>query len=165
VSTAEAFVIRTYHPDDAEEIAALFFDTVRTVNRRDYTQAQVEAWAPHDPRAADRWAATLGDGRRAVFVATGGERVLGFTDVEPDGHLDHLFVHHFHQRGGIASALHGAAEAAAQRFGAPKLFTEASITARPFFLRQGYAEVRRQTVSVRGVELTNYAMEKPLTGA
>jgi putative acetyltransferase len=140
----------------------LFVATVRTVNLADYTRSQVEAWAPDDPDAANRWDAVLGDGRRAGFVATDGVGLLGFTDVEPDGHLDHLFVHHLHQRRGIATALHEAAEVAAQTFGAAKLFTEASITARPFFLRQGYAEVRRQTVTVSGVGLTNFVMEKPL---
>jgi putative acetyltransferase len=162
MDTGRPFVIRTYRPADAAQIAALFVNTVRTVNLRDYSQSQVEAWAPHDPGAAGRWAATLGDGRRVAYVAVAGEDVLGFTDVEPDGHLDRLFVHHLHQRRGIATALHEAAEAAARRFGAPKMFTEASITARQFFLRQGYAEVRRQTVTIRGVDMTNFAMEKSL---
>jgi GNAT superfamily N-acetyltransferase len=156
------FVIRTYRPADAAQIAALFVNTIRVVNRRDYSQAQVEAWAPHDPGAVNHWAAMLGDGRRAAFVAAAGDQVLGFTDVEPDGHLDRLFVHHLHQRRGIATKLHEAAEAAARQFDAPKMFTEASITARPFFLRQGYADVRRQTVTIRGEDLTNFAMEKPL---
>lgn len=164
MSTTSAFIVRPYRPEDAVQIAALFRDTVRTVNLGDYSQAQVEAWAPDDPAAADRWAATLSRGGRAAFVAAAGEEVLGFADVEPDGHLDHLFVHHRHQRRGIASALHDAVEAAARRFGASRLFTEASITARPFFLRHGYAEVRRQTVTVRGVDFTNFVMEKPLEG-
>jgi hypothetical protein len=36
------------------------------------------------------------------------------------------------------------------------------VTARPFFERNGFRVVREQRVSCRGVEMTNFAMEKPL---
>lgn len=34
--------IRKYQEEDLEEIVQLFYETVRTVNRRDYSQEQVE---------------------------------------------------------------------------------------------------------------------------
>lgn len=37
--------IRTYTPTDCPELARLFYDTVHTVNARDYTQPQLDAWA------------------------------------------------------------------------------------------------------------------------
>ena len=37
--------IRSYAPSDIREMAALFYDTVHTVNARDYTPAQLDAWA------------------------------------------------------------------------------------------------------------------------
>ena len=40
------------------------------------------------------------------------------------------------------------------------LDVEASITAKPFFERHGYRAVARQTVTRRGIELTNYRMVK-----
>ena len=159
MTALEPFTVRPYRHEDAGQIAVLFRDTVRTVNLADYTQAQVEAWAPAEAYP-DRWDAKLGG--RATFVAAARDEVVGFADVEPDGHLDHLFVHHRYQRRGIATALHAAVEAAARQAGAGRLFTEASITARPFFLRTGYVELRCQTVTVRGVDLTNFVMEKPL---
>ena len=49
-------VIRAYQPFDAAPLAALFYQTVHTVNRRDYTEKQLDAWAPKDIdlRAWDR---------------------------------------------------------------------------------------------------------------
>ena len=49
-------VIRAYQPFDAVPLAALFYQTVHTVNRRDYTEKQLDAWAPKDIdlRAWDR---------------------------------------------------------------------------------------------------------------
>lgn len=36
-------VIRAYQPFDAAPLAALFYQTVHTVNRRDYTEKQLYA--------------------------------------------------------------------------------------------------------------------------
>ena len=38
--------LRRYRPSDCAGILRLFYDTVHTVNRKDYTEEQVEAWAP-----------------------------------------------------------------------------------------------------------------------
>lgn len=35
--------IRPYQPDDCLQLAALFYDTVHTVNARDYSPAQLDA--------------------------------------------------------------------------------------------------------------------------
>jgi len=40
--------IRKYNEADARDLWAIFYRTTRNVNSRDYTQAQVEAWAPDD---------------------------------------------------------------------------------------------------------------------
>ena len=37
--------IRAYHPTDCEQIAQLFYETVHTINAKDYTQEQLDAWA------------------------------------------------------------------------------------------------------------------------
>ena len=39
-------IIREYRKEDLGEVMQLFYDTVHTVNRRDYTEEQVNAWAP-----------------------------------------------------------------------------------------------------------------------
>jgi len=41
--------IRHYEAGDAPEIVRLFFETVRSVNRADYSDEQLEAWAPGVP--------------------------------------------------------------------------------------------------------------------
>lgn len=40
--------IRSFEIEDIAQIVALFFDTVHTVNAKDYTAAQLQAWAPAD---------------------------------------------------------------------------------------------------------------------
>ena len=45
--------LRPYRPDDCPALAALFYDTVHTVCRRDYTNAQCAAWASGQVDLAD----------------------------------------------------------------------------------------------------------------
>jgi putative acetyltransferase len=158
----EPVVIRPYVPDDVDACAALFTRTVRAVASRDYDTDQLRAWAP-DEIDRERWAARLGG--RPTFVATIGGEMAGFSDLEPDGHIDMLFVHADHQGRGVAAALlaHVEAQAVALRLG--RLFTEASITARGFFERQGFRVIAAQDVEVRGQTLRNYRMEKRLAAA
>ena len=50
--------------------------------------------------------------------------------------------------------------AEARRAGLTRLFTEASITARPFFEAQGFAVLAQHVVMCRGTEFVNYRMER-----
>lgn len=38
-------IIRPYQTADCEALARLFYDTVHTVNAKDYTEQQLNAWA------------------------------------------------------------------------------------------------------------------------
>jgi len=88
--------------------------------------------------------------------------VVGFGELEGNAHINHFFVHHHHQRRGVGNRIYAAIEAEARKLNLPRLFTEASITARPFFDRMGYQMVQEQTVTCRGQVFTNYVMEKRL---
>ena len=151
--------IRYYEAGDAFQIARLFYETVRSVNRADYSQEQVQAWAPEvpDPEA---WHARMAD--RRTLVAEGGGEVIGFAELEEDGHLDMFYVRKDAVGRGVGSILYRAIEREAREQGIGLIFTEASVTARPFFERWGFRVVRERSVTRRGVGLTNFAMEKPL---
>ena len=40
--------VREYEKKDLDEVKRLFYDTVHSVNRKDYDEKQTEAWAPSD---------------------------------------------------------------------------------------------------------------------
>ena len=150
-------VIRAYQPFDAVPLAALFYQTVHTVNRRDYTEKQLDAWAPKDIDLG-AWDRSLQVHHTLVAVEDG--CAVGFGDIDSNtGYLDRLYVHKDHQGMGIATALCDRLEASA----AGLLVTHASITARPFFEKRGYQVLRAQQVERRGILLTNYIMENTLT--
>lgn len=151
--------VRDYEERDAQEIVRLFYETVRSVNRADYSDEQIEAWASDVPDPQE-WHARMGG--RHTFVAEEGGQVAGFAELEDDGHLDMFYVRGDVVGRGVGWRLYRAVEREAQRLGLERIFTEASITARPFFGRQGFHVVREQTVSRLGVPMTNFAMEKSL---
>lgn len=149
--------LRKYQSADCEKLAQLFYDTVHTINARDYSQSQLDAWATgHVDLSA--WDKSFLEHVTVVVEKNG--KIAGFGDMADDGYLDRLFVHKDYQGEGIAAAIVAFLEEQASNRGITRFTTHASITARPFFEKQGY-QVLRENVAIRyGVELKNYIMEK-----
>ena len=145
--------IRKYQSSDCKEITELFYNTIHTVNTRDYTKEQVDVWAPEEPDL-DKWNESLL--AHCSIVATEDNRIVGFGDIDETGYLDRLFVHRDYQRQGIASALCDQLEQAVPG----RIFVQASITARPLFESRGYRVVKQQQVERKGIFLINFVMEK-----
>ena len=153
--------VRTYEPRDAADVAEVFYRSVREVARSDYTDEQLKAWVP-GPLNVEREHLRSSDGRLVLVAADERDRVVAFTDLEPDGHIDRLFCAPEAAGLGIASQLYDALEAAALEQGIGRLFTEASELARRFFERKGFVVLERQDKILRGVPIHNYRMAKAL---
>ena len=152
-------VLLRYNEELLPELIKLFRDTVHHVNRRDYTQAQLDVWAPLSIDS-ERWQERLS--RNYSLVAYSNEQVLGFAELTDTGHVDMLYVHRDFQRRAIGSRLLKALEKHARLNGVMVMTTDASITARPFFERQGYSVVTSQTVTRDQITLVNYKMIKAM---
>lgn len=151
--------IRPFRTSDAEQIARLFHDTVRTINLGDYSASQVRAWAPDDLHFRD-WIASCSS--RFTFVADDDGVIAGFGQLEANGHIDGFYCHAHYQRRGVGRQIYQAIEQHALSLSIRRLFAEVSITARPFFERMGFVVVTEQQVARRGEVFTNYVMEKML---
>lgn len=148
----ETILIRKYRSTDREETAALFYDTVHSVNAADYTVEQLNAWADGNIDI-DRWDDSLSS--HYSLVAVKGSTIVGFGDID-GGYLDRLYVHKNYQCQGIATTICDELE----KESSGSIFTHASITAVPFFAGRGYKILRCQSVERRGVFHINYIMEK-----
>lgn len=147
--------LRSYRPADLAEIETVFYDTVHTVTVRDYTAAQRDAWASGKVDS-EQWNESFLAHHTVIAEQDG--KILGFGDMDAEGYLDRLYVHKDFQRQGIATAICDVLERAAET----DFFTvHASITARPFFEKRGYALLKEQQVERCGVLLTNFVMKKP----
>ena len=149
--------IRSYRAADCPLLAQLFYDTVHTVNARDYSPAQLAAWATGSVDLAAWNRSFL---QHHTLVAIDADQIVGFGDMDQDGFLDRLYVHHAFQRRGVARAILQQLEEQAKARGVTRFTTHASITARPFFERFGYMVLQRNQVVRAGISLTSYTMEK-----
>jgi putative acetyltransferase len=153
------FTIRRYQPGDAAPMARLYFESARQLGPRRYSREQVEAWAPEpsDPAAVH---ARASDGRLTLVATDARGDVIGYGDLEADGHIDHLYCRPDAASRGVAGAiLDGLVAQAASRGAPPRLHVEASELARGLFERKGFVVVTRRDFEVRGVPIHNYAME------
>ena len=129
-------MIRKYQEKDCKELAKLFYDTVHFVNCKDYTKEQLDVWATGEVDM-ERWNASFLE--HDSFVAIEKDRIVGFGDIDRTGYLDRLYVHKDVQGKGIATAL---CEKLENTVCTQKIVTHASITAKPFFEKRGYAVVK-----------------------
>lgn len=154
--------IRKFQVSDISQIVSLFYETVHSVNKKDYAQEQLDAWASEDEEELrmESWQDSMSN--NITYVALIDGRILGFSDMTHQGHLDRLYVHKDFQGQGIASSLVNVLESEARRLSLTELDTDASITAKPFFEHHGYQFVQSQYVERKGIKLVNFKMIKEL---
>lgn len=146
-------IIREYRSLDCEILAELFYNTVHTVNVKDYTKEQLDVWAT-GTIDLEKWNQSFME--HYTLVAVDDEVIIGFGDIDKTGYLDRLYVHSDYQGKRVATAICEQLEQAVQG----SIVTHASITARPFFENRGYKVVKEQQVERQGIFLTNFVMEK-----
>lgn len=149
------FTIRKYQTSDCIELAELFYNTVHTVNEKDYTKEQLDAWATGQVDLA-KWNKSFL--KHYSLVALDVDTIIGFGDISDTGYLDRLFVHKDYQRQGVATAICDKLEQSVHEM----IITHASITAKTFFEKRGFKVLKEQQVERNGIVLTNFIMEKKL---
>ncbi|MGY5802584.1 GNAT family N-acetyltransferase [Rhizobium sp. LEGMi12c] len=154
----DRFSVKRYEPSDTQATIDIFLRAIREVASKDYSPAQIAAWAKiDDPEIWAQYRAS-----RPTWLAMDGSTPIGFTDLKSDGCLDMMFVSPDYQGKGVAGLLLATVENAALKQGFQRIFTEASLTARPFFERKGFVVMTAQQVEKRGQILPNFLMEKTI---
>lgn len=159
-NTNSMFTIRQATVADIPELTKLYQNTILSVNRKDYSTEEVEDWAScgddiehlHKSFTEQRY-----------IVAENQElQIVGFGSINDMGYMHTLFVHKDFQQQGIATLLYNTLEMYAKEKGADKITSEVSITARPFFEKQGLIVDKEQKRKANKLCLPNYKMSKRL---
>lgn len=151
--------IRQAELSDIPAIQALFRETVLQINVRDYSQEQISVWALQ----ADLdflWMEKVEETHFLVAIMDGS--LAGFGTLTPDCNIEMLYTAVHAQGKGVASRLLADLETEARRRGFEWLVTDASLTAKHVFERNGFEVIRQQTVELRGSPFVNYKMIKAL---
>jgi len=147
--------VRDFAVDDAPVLRGVFESAIHGTARRDYSQRQVDAWAPR-PCDADAWAERMRG--LAPFVALVDGRVAGYADLQASGSIDHFYVAAQAGGQGVGGALMRRILARAAALSLAELTSHVSLTAQPFFAHFGFEIVDHQVFEIRGVVMRNAAM-------
>lgn len=152
------FIIRAALQSDAVELKKLFQNTVLAINRRDYSQAEVEDWAS----CGDDLSNIEDMIKTHYFIVAVNQQseIVGFSSITPQGYLHSMFVHKDFQGEGIATMLLNEIEQYVITNGIIRITSEVSLTARPFFEKKGYIVEEEQKRKANQLSLTNFWMAK-----
>ena len=83
-------LIREYQSSDCDKMAELFYNTVHTINAKDYSKEQLDVWAT-GLIDLKNWDQSFQEHYSVVAVNDG--IIVGFGDIDRKGYLERLFVH------------------------------------------------------------------------
>ncbi|MFT0212636.1 GNAT family N-acetyltransferase [Pseudomonas sp. F1_0610] len=151
--------IRRFQIGDEATLYGVYYSAIHRIASRDYSQEQINAWAPAEV-GQTLWEEKI----RSInpFVAVIDGVVVGYTDIQPSGYIDHFFVSGNHPRQGIGASLMGVIHQEAAQLGITELTSDVSLTAQPFFSKFGFHVVEHRFPERRGVVIPNALMRKVL---
>ena len=94
------FTIRQAQQSDVVALKELFQNTVLVINRRDYSQAEVEDWASCGNNLSNIKERI--ETHYFVVAVNQQSQIVGFSSITPQGYLHSMFVHKDFQGEGIA---------------------------------------------------------------
>jgi putative acetyltransferase len=154
-------MVRRYRQSDLNSIFELFHDTVHAINARDYSEEQLDAWAPAVVDL-DTWHQRLHSS--VTYVSVENSIVIGFGNLTEGVWIDMLYTHKEYQRKGVASSILSTLIQVARSENLATLHTESSITAKPFFEMHGFYVEKEQEKAHNGSAFRNFVMKKELPG-
>ncbi len=152
-------IIRRYEPGEESAIWDVHFRATHESNGRDYHPDLLRRWAPPDQDMGE-WVERLRVTRPLVAV-TGGA-VVGMAELEATGEIGYFYVLPDHQGQRIGSMLLDAIEAEAGTAGIRELTADVSVTAKDFFVRNGFRIMESRENVIIGHPAPNFAMTKTL---
>lgn len=147
----------TYYSGQYKDVANVFYDAVHNLAKTAYSQEQLDAWAPK-PLNYAYWRQRCEWKRPFVCLLQG--KVVGFIELDTDGHIDCHYVHSAFAGRGVGAGLLSKVLEVADGMGLEKLYVEASHLAKGLYEKFGFVVVRENVVERRGVRMRNWGMER-----
>ena len=151
--------IRKFSESDTSFLINLFRKTVHTVCKKDYSPDHLNAWAP-EVIDSDKWNSRLS--QSYTIVAEINNTLVGFANLKADGYIDMLFVDANYQGQKVASTLLNHLEEKAKGLRFKQIYSDVSITARPFFTSRGFDIQEEYDKKVGEIVFQNAIMKKDI---
>jgi len=150
--------IRWATQSDYNQLGHIMFDAVRN-GQSLYNEAQRAAWMP-TPRAGIDWENRLA--KQSIIIEENSTQINGFMSLLPDGYIDFAYIRPSVQRSGMFRRLYDKIEYQALDTHTDRLWTHASLMARPAFSAMGFIVTNNQNVELNGQTFNRFKMEKIL---
>jgi putative acetyltransferase len=147
--------------EDLPAMKELYAGTIRSVCKADYTEEQTAMWAS-SVNKEERWLGVVVN--QFVLLAEIDHELVGFGTLRDHNYIDFFYVHKDFQGMGIARELLNRLLDEAMSHGVKLVSSDISITAKPFFRKNGFKVVAEQKNVRQDVILINYKMIRYLPG-
>jgi ribosomal protein S18 acetylase RimI-like enzyme len=155
-SENKSFFIIDYDKKYLKQIVELFINTVHNINKKDYTKEQLNAWA--NPRYdLNTWEKRFEKSK--PYLCMFEDEVVGFCEYY-DGYIDCFYIHFKYQGCGVGKLLLTHIFQLVKNNKIDKIKVDSSITAKPFFEKFGFIQVRENLLKRENVEFVNFSMER-----
>ena len=151
--------IRRLLDDEYEDVVQLITQTVHSVCANDYTQAELDAWAPQHFNI-NKFRTNLSSCYN--LAAFEGQRLVGFISIERSGYINRLYTHKDFLRRGIATKLFIKAQNWAKENGVFELSLDSSKTAEGFYMKMGFKRAGIAVMHHGGIVFRNTVMKKTI---
>ena len=153
-------LIREARPEDRDGIYRVHVSAVRATCASHYTAYEIESWVGNKRNESYTPPFSTCD----IFVATDGEAVIGFSQLNPSMYeIEAVYVDPAYGRRGVGKRLLARAEEAARARGLRELRLAASLNAVPFYKDSGYtAHAQAKYRLSSGVSIACVPMTKVL---
>jgi len=149
--------IREATLEDTDQITQLFYDTITSINIRDYNTEQIKLWSSGHLKT-EKWKKNINE---QYFIVSESEGMItGFASITEKGYLDFMYVHKDHQGKGIATKLLTELENFAESLEIIEIWAQVSITARPFFRSKGFEITKEFITRIEDIEFADAIMTK-----
>lgn len=151
--------LRLYREADCMELIQLFYDTIQTINIKDYSKEQIDAWSS-EALDYNLFHKKFTENPTIVIELSG--NIVGFGVVTKQGLFDSLFVHKDWQRQGVGTTIANNIETYTKSKNIDIITVYTSKTARAFFEERSYKIIQEENTMIKNQTLTSYFMQKNL---
>lgn len=150
---------KNYNKRYLEDMFKLFNDTIKNINKKDYTEAEIENWAI-EKLDKDTWNKKFKES--FSVLAFYNNKLVGFINLYSSGHLDMLYIDYRYTRLGIGKKLLKIVENYSKLKTLKYIIVDSSITAKEFFYEQDYTFIKENKIRRNSQILTNFTLIKRL---
>lgn len=140
---------------EIDQLIDVFKSSIVTAASGDYSADEIKEWL-RSTENSERWLQLFEE--QLVLVAVINESIVGFATLQTPGYIDFMYVHGDYQQKGIAQLLFEEIKRTAIKNKVTILSSDVSITAKPFFAKNGFKVVRENQHKRGSQVLVNYHM-------